>query len=413
MLVLALSGISASPALGQLPDLAPTPYMGVDTWYAVGNQVNENVVTSMANAMVSQGLVAAGYNTLWIDSGWWNGARDVSGNIAVSPTLWPHGMSWLTTYLHARGIRAGIYTDAGSSGCTVQGAGSYGHYQTDVNQFAAWGFDAIKVDFCGGAHMNLDPRVAYRQFDAAIQNDSPRRPMLFNVCDGYLPNRFSPGNPPYGESAWTAYAFDPAATSWRTNSDIGGPGFVSFAGVLSNLDWDSMHPYAAGPGHWNDPDYLVPDEGMTPTEAQAQFSMWSILAAPLMLSNNILTMPLATLQMVSDRAAIAIDQDRLGIQGWLVARSGNMDVWVRPLAGGARAVALLNRGATPALASVTFAALGFPQPKVKPAGKHKPRPKPPRYRVVDVWTQVTRTVTTVIRRSVPGDSAFLLRVSPE
>ncbi len=406
-------GVSANPALGELQNgVALTPYMGVDTWYAVGNQVNENVVTSMANAMVSDGLVAAGYNILWIDSGWWDGARDANGDIVASPTLWPHGLAWLTAYLHARGIYAGIYTDAGNRGCTVPGAGSFGHYQSDVNQFAGWGFDAVKVDFCGGARMGLDPRVAYRQFGAAIQNDSPRRPLLFNVCDGYIPDHFGSGNPSFGESAWGAYAFDPAASSWRTNSDIGAPGYVDFTGVLANLDWDSMHPFAAGPGHWNDPDYIVPQEGMTPAEAQAQFSMWSILAAPLMLSNNILTMTYPTLQMETNRLAIAIDQDRLGIQGWLVARYGNMDVWVRPLAGGARAVALLNRGPTPALVSVTTAALGFPQPKAKPVGKHKRRPKPPQYHVLDVWTQVTTTVSTVLRRSVPGDSAFLLRISP-
>lgn len=402
LLVLAIYGATASPAVAGLHGgVALTPYMGVDTWYSVGTQVNETVVTGMANAMVSSGLVAAGYDILWIDAGWWGGTRDANGNIVVSPAQWPHGMSWLTAYLHARGIHAGIYTDAGVNGCTTAGAGSYGRYQADVNTFAAWGFDAVKVDFCGGRHMRLDPRIAYREFGAALQADAPHRPMLLNICDGYAADQYGPGQPPYDESAYGAYAFDPAAAgSWRTSGDIGVPGRVDFAGVLQNLDWDAMHPFAAGPGHWNDPDYLVPDAGMTPAETQAQFSLWTILAAPLMLSDDVRTMPLLTQQMVTNRAAIAIDQDRLGIQGWLVARAGAMDVWSRPLAGGGRAVALLNRGTVPASVAVKVSELGL---RALPAKR--------RYRVQDVWTQATQTVTSVIRRTVPADSAFLLRVS--
>jgi alpha-galactosidase len=379
--------------------------MGVDTWYAVGTQVNESVVTSMANTMVTNGLVAAGYNILWLDSGWWGGARDAAGNIVVSPTQWPHGLVWLTAYLHARGIRAGIYTDAGNTGCTIPGAGSYGHYQADVDQFAAWGFDAVKVDFCGGKRIGLDPAGAYRAFGAAIQADSPHRPMLFNICDGFVPDRFGPGNPPYANSAYGAYAFDPAATSWRTSADIGGPGSVSFSSMLSNLDWDSMHPYAAGPGHWNDPDYLVPEEGMTPTQSQAQFSMWAMVAAPLMLSDDIRTMQFPTLQMVTNPRVIAIDQDRLGIQGWLASRSGNLDVWVKPLANGDRAVALLNRGLAPLPASVSASALGF---VLKPRTGFRTL-----YTVVNVWTQAAYIVKSGIRTTVPGESASLFRVSAQ
>jgi alpha-galactosidase len=397
--VLTIYGVAAGPALGELRSgVALTPYMGVDTWYAVGTQVNEGVVTGMANSMAASGLVAAGYDILWIDGGWWSGARDSSGNIVVSQGQWPHGMRWLTGYLHARGIHAGIYTDAGENGCTSPGAGSYGRYQADVNTFAAWGFDAVKVDFCGGSHMRLDPRVAYRAFGAAIHADSPHRAMLFNICDGNTPDKYGPEEPPYDESAYGAYAFDPAvAGSWRTSGDIGVPGNVDFAGVLRNLDWDAIHPFAATPGHWNDPDYLVPDAGMIPAEAQAQFSLWAILAAPLMLSDDVRTMPPLTREMVTNREAIAIDQDRLGIQGWLVARAGEVDVWARPVANGDRAVALLNRGSAPASVSISAAALGLGSKR--------------RYRVRDVWAHTTRTVTAVIRRTVPGDSAFLLRVS--
>ncbi len=397
---LLLSAAAAGSALaGLVHGVALTPYMGVDTWYAVGPRVDESVVTSMANAMATDGLVAAGYDVLWIDGGWWDGARDSSGAIAVSATQWPHGMAWLTAYLHARGIHAGIYTDAGENGCASGNAGSYGHYQTDVNTFAAWGFDAVKVDFCGGLQMHLNPRTAYRAFGAALQSDSPRRPMLFNICDGNAGDRNGPGRPPYNQSAYGAYAFAPAvAGSWRTSPDIGTPGSVTFAGVLRNLDWDALHPFAARPGHWNDPDYLVPDAGMTAAEAQAQFSMWAVLAAPLMLSDDVRTMPPRTSEMVTNADAIAVDQDRLGIQGWLLERRGAVDVWIKPLADGSRAIALLNRGTSTASISVRTAQLGIAAAS--------------RYQVRDVWAQTTSTVGSSIQRAIPAQSAFLLRVWP-
>jgi alpha-galactosidase len=397
-LTLAIAG-SASTATASLKGgLALTPYMGVDTWYSVGPNVDEAVVTTMADAMVTQGLVAGGYNILWIDGGWWDGGRDASGAISPLAARWPHGMAWVVSYLHARGIHAGIYTDAGANGCADSGAGSYGHYQQDMNTFAAWGFDAVKVDFCGGRQLRLDPRIAYRQIDDAIQADSPRRPMLLNICDGNVADRDGPGVPAYEQSAYGAYAFDPDAASWRTAPDVGRPGSVTFDGVLRNLDWDALHPFAAKPGHWNDPDYIVPDEGMTAGQAQAQFSLWTIVAAPLVLGDDPRTMPATTRTMVLNPEAIAIDQDRAGIQGWLIERRRTVDVWMKPLADGSRAIALLNRGNAPASISVPISKLAIQSVS--------------RYRVRDVWAHTESTVHGVVGRSIPPDSAYLLRVWP-
>ena len=392
-----LSGRAAA-AGGLVGGVALTPYMGVNTWYSVGDQVNEGVVTGIANSVSASGLESAGYNVVWIDGGWWQGARDPAGNIVVDPNQWPHGMAWIASYLHARGLKAGIYTDAGSDGCVGPHQGSYGRYQQDVNTFAAWGFDLVKVDFCGGRRLGLDPRSAFRSFVAAITADSPHRRMLLNICNGYFADRFGTDNPPYERSAYGSWAFAPAiAGSWRTAGDIGNPGDVTFGGVLQNLDYDALHPYAAGPGHWNDPDYLVPDEGMTPAEAQAQFSMWTIVAAPLVLGDDVRTMPPLTRAMVTNPEAIAIDQDRLGIQGWVAAQSGSMSAWVRPLAGGARAVAFLNRGTAPATMSVSAMTLGL-----TPAS---------RYQVQDVWAHTTTRSGSAFTRTVPGASAILLRVT--
>jgi alpha-galactosidase len=302
--VAALAVGVAAPAQGQMFDngLAQTPYMGVNTWYAFGTRIDERTIVRLTNAIVARGLRAAGYRYVWIDGRWWSGARGSSGAIAVARRQWPHGMKWLTDYIHANGLLAGIYTDAGKAGCPAHRAGSYGHYQDDVDTFAAWGFDAVKVDFCGGNAMRLDPRVAYPKFAQALGRDTPSRPLLLNICDSAAPDAFGRGHPPWDESAYATYTYGPAtANSWRTGLDVGAPGHVTFAAVLRNLDRDATHPEAARPGRWNDPDYLVPDAGMTPSEAQAQFTMWTILAAPLILGDDIVTMPALTQAIVATR----------------------------------------------------------------------------------------------------------------
>ncbi len=151
--------ISASTST---PPLAPTPYMGWDTYFTFGGHFDEAAVLEQASQLLTRGLAKAGYRYVWLDAGWWQGARDSSGAIAVSSAQWPHGMAWLARTLHAAGFRAGIYTDAGSSGCGGP-TGSYGHYQQDVNTFAAWGFDAVKVDFCGGVRLGLRPGCRLRR----------------------------------------------------------------------------------------------------------------------------------------------------------------------------------------------------------------------------------------------------------
>ena len=150
----------------------------------------------------------------------------------------------------------------GPNGCGGAGQGSYGHYQQDVNTFAAWGFDAVKVDFCGGAEYHLNPASAYSQFHAAILANASHRPMLLSICDFLQPEQYGEGRPILGESAFASYSFGPSVgNSWRTDTDVGLPGNVPFTDVLRNIDADAAAPQAAGPGHWNDPDYLGPGTG--------------------------------------------------------------------------------------------------------------------------------------------------------
>lgn len=378
--------------------LACTPYMGWNTYYGLGGQYDEATIESAADSLVSTGLAAAGYKIVWLDAGWWSGSRDANGNITVSPTQWPGGMSALTSYIHSKGLLAGIYTDAGQNGCGGTGEGSYGHYQQDVNTFASWGFDAVKVDFCGGTQMQLDPQQAYSQFSQAIADDSPHRPMIFNICNPFEPGEYGNGYPSYDRSAYSSYTFGPTvANSWRTDTDVGFVRSIQFSDVLRNLDADAAHPEAAKPGHWNDPDYLGPELGMTPAEFQAQLSMWSMVAAPLIIGSDVRKLSASSIQALTNPEILAIDQDPAGIQGTLLADEGSGQVWVKPLSNGDRAVALLNRGSTPLTLSATASAIGLPSASA--------------YDLRDVWQHTTTETAGRITADVPPDSVIVYRVS--
>jgi hypothetical protein len=378
--------------------LAATPYMGWDTYFALGGNYSEATVLRQASELISLGLRQRGYRYVWLDVGWWHGTRAANGQITISATQWPHGLSWLTRTLHAAGLLVGLYTDAGPNGCGGAGQGSYGHYQQDVNTFAAWGFDAVKVDFCGGAEYELNPAAAYSAFHAAIAANSSHRSMLLSICNFLQPEQYGDGQPSLNESAFSSYSFGPSVgNSWRTDTDVGFPGNVPFADVLRNMDADAASPQAAGPGHWNDPDYLAPDQGMSATQFRTQFSMWAMLAAPLMISDNLTKIGPSSITAVQNSEVIAIDQDPGGVQATLLATSGNGQVWVKPLVDGSRAVALLNRGTSAVRIATSASAIGMP-----PSSSYSLR---------NVWTHGTSSTYGPISADVPGDSVVLLRVS--
>jgi alpha-galactosidase len=379
--------------------LAATPYMGWDTYFALGGKYTEASILQQASQLISLGLQKRGYRYVWLDVGWWHGTRNASGEITVSASQWPHGLAWLTRTLHAAGLLVGLYTDAGPNGCGGAGEGSYGHYQQDVNSFAAWGFDAVKVDFCGGAEHHLDPVTAYAEFHEAIEHNASHRPMLLSICNFQQPEQYGEGRPPLEESAFASYSFGPSVgNSWRTDTDVGSPGHVYFSNVLRNMDADAAAPQAAGPGHWNDPDYLAPDQGMSATQFRSQLSMWAMLAAPLMISDNLTKISANSLAAVKNSEVLAIDRDPAGVQGTLLSSAGDGEVWVKPLLGGSRAIALLNRGSSPIDIQTSAAAAGLP-----PAAN---------YTLRNLWTHTTSSTAGAIETVVPGDSTLLLRVSP-
>jgi alpha-galactosidase len=222
--------------------------------------------------------------------------------------------------------------------------------------------------------------------------------MILNICNFLQPGQ-GPTNPSFAVSAFISYTFGPSdGQSWRTNTDVGTPGNAPFNSVLRNMDADATQNTAAGPGHWNDPDYLAPDQGMNAAQFQTQMSMWAILAAPLMISDNMLTMSQASLTAVSNKQVIGVDQDPAGVQGWLVpgSVSGNGQAWTKPLSDGGYAVALLNRGSAAQIVATTTAAVGLP-----PAHS---------YSVLNLWTNARSSTTGALSARVGAGATVLLHV---
>jgi alpha-galactosidase len=340
--------------------------MGWNNYFGIST-ASEVSVKSVADYLLSSGLAKAGYRYVWIDGGW-NAKvpRDANGELVPDPARFPSGMTNLVQYLHDRGLRAGIYTDAGPSDGKNCAAGSQGHYEQDTKRFADWKFDAIKIDFLCGISNNLDPQQAFTDFSTALQKAG--RPMLLNVCNPVTDDWNVPHTP--RQTAGFSYTFGPlVADSWRTNTDVafGTPYEGIYQDMLRNMDVNAAHPEANGPGHWNDPDYLIPmrktQQGtyeMNEEESTTQFVMWAEMASPLIIGSDPRTLPQSMIDTLKNPEIIAVDQDKLGIQGVRVASSGSTDVYSKRLErDGDRAVVLLNRGDAAAPVTLNFADAGL------------------------------------------------------
>jgi alpha-galactosidase len=365
------SGRGASGRAGGVPayydsGLSPTPYMGWNTYYGLGAPT-ESQVKSVADYLVSSGLRHSGYDIVWLDGGWQaDNPRDAQGNLTANPTRFPSGIPSLVDYLHARGLRAGIYTDAGDYNPSYCGLGSRGHYQQDADLFASWKIDAIKADFLCGIGEKLDPGPAFRQFSDAVARSG--RPMLLNLCNPLTDDWGLPHTP--AQDAHNTFVYGPTtADSWRTGTDIayGSPTPGEFPNILRNMDANAWHPEAQGPGHWNDPDYLIPmrklPDGsyeLSQEESTTQLVMWAETASPLVIGSDPRTLPQVMLDTLRNPEILAVDQDPLGIQGVRVATDATGDTYSKVLQGaGRRAVVLLNRSDQPAQRTVTFADAGL------------------------------------------------------
>ncbi|WP_431246663.1 NEW3 domain-containing protein [Leifsonia xyli] len=350
----------------------------------------------VADHLVSSGLAKAGYDIVWLDGGWQASTpRGADGQLQGDPSRFPDGMGALAAAIHAKGLKAGIYTDAGPYIPGSCGLGSYGHYQTDADTFAAWGYDAVKVDFLCGIAANLDPKTVYTQFADALRHNSSGRPIIFNLCNPVTSPDW--GNYPESQQSTNTWSYAPEiAQSWRTYTDVGFVNSIKYSDVLRNFDANARHPEVAGPGHWNDPDYLGPQLGMTDEEFRSQMALWSMSAAPLVVGSDPRTFSPATVATLTNPDLLAIDRDLLGKQAVRVGPAGTTETWVKPLADGSTAVALVNRGAAATQIGTTASAVGL---------------KATRIAVKDARTHAVTESKDAIRAEVPAHGVSVLVVS--
>jgi alpha-galactosidase len=348
--------------------LAPTPYMGWNTYYGLGAPT-EQAVKGVVDHLVSSGLRDAGYKIVWLDGGWQaTPPRDSRNRLAADKTRFPSGIPAIVDYIHKRGLKAGIYTDAGAYDGKNCGLGSGGgFYEQDARQFADWKFDAVKVDFLCGVAQKLDPGKAFGEFRDAVAKSG--RKMLLNLCNP-VTREWGLGTTPQQEAGYN-YVWGPTTgDSWRTDTDVavGTPWPGEFKNVLRNMDNNAAHPEANGPGHYNDPDYLIPmrklPDGsgyeLDEEESTSQLVMWAQMASPLIIGSDPRTLPQSMIDTLRNPEILAVNQDRLAIQGVRVASSSAGDVYSKVLSGrGQRSVVLLNRGDSPSAISLDFAKAGL------------------------------------------------------
>ena len=356
--------------------LARTPPMGWNSWNHFGCNVSEQLIKEAADAIVASGMRDAGYRYVVIDD-CWEVARDAAGALVADSARFPHGIKALADYVHAKGLGFGIYTDAGTNTCQRR-PGTYGHEEQDARTFAAWGVDYVKEDWCHAE--GLDAPTQYAKFRDALAKAG--RPIVFSICEWG-------SNEPW---AWAPQI----GNLWRTTGDIRD----KWSSMLSLLDLSSQHASVARPGAWNDPDMLeVGNGGMTDGEYRAHFSLWAIMAAPLMAGNDVRAMSPATRDILTNAEVISVDQDSLGVQGMLV-REGppELQAWAKPLKDGARAVALLNRGDTAAKITARFDRLGLHTDSAT---------------VRDLWARADRgAFKREYAATVPAHGAAMVRVTP-
>jgi alpha-galactosidase len=346
-ILLLMAGSAKASSSGQ--ELAPTPPMGWANWNSLGCNYDEGTIRAIADHLVSSGMRDAGYKYLIIQECIVPaGHRAPDGTLLPDSRKFPSGLPALVAYIHAKGLKAGIYTDLGPKTC-AEYEGSYQHDEQDAQTFASWGIDLIEEDFCHKPAGYTAAQLYTRMRDAIVHTG---RPMLFYICNWG------------GELAWT---WAPGlASAWRSTDDVGEPGHAEWKLIVRNFDQNAFHAASGGPNHWSDPDMLeVGVPGISQLEEQSLFSLWAISAAPLWAGNNLITMSQSTLQVLTNPELIAVDQDPLGQPATLITEERpGLQVWARRLAGeqSPQAVLLFNRNAEPAKMYVDWEDLGIYRP---------------------------------------------------
>jgi alpha-galactosidase len=329
------------PELKDLPanGLAQAPPMGWNSWNRFHTKIDDQIVRGIADAMASNGMKDAGYMYILIDDGWqWK--RDDAGVLQPNPGF--PDMKALADYVHSKGLKLGIYSSPGPKTCAGY-VGSYDHEDLDAQTWAEWGIDYLKYDWCSAGHVwkDSDMQAVYQRMGVALQKAG--RPIVFSLCQ-------------YGRQSVWKWGPRVGGNLWRTTGDISDH-WASMSKI--GFSQSDLAPYAAS-GHWNDPDMLeVGNGGMSAVEYRTHFSMWALLAAPLIAGNDLRAMTPEIREILLNKEVIAIDQDALGKQGWRISKDGQAEVWSKALSGGDCAVALFNLGEKPGQVSVKWSLLGL------------------------------------------------------
>ncbi|MFI2760770.1 NPCBM/NEW2 domain-containing protein [Streptomyces echinatus] len=378
----ALAAPTGPPAIPAVTEgLALTPPMGFNNWNSTHcrAEFNEDMVKGIADLFVAKGLKDAGYRYVNLDDCWALPHRDANGELVPDPVRFPGGIRAVADYVHAKGLKLGIYTSAGTKTCNSAGfPGALGHEYSDARQFADWGVDYLKYDNCN--NQGVDARQRYRTMRDALR--ATGRPIVYSICE-------------WGENKPWEWASD-VGQLWRTTGDISD----SWSSMLSILKQNLPLAPHAGPGHWNDPDMLeVGNGGMTETEYRSHFSLWSVMAAPLLIGTDLRKASQATFDILANEEVIAVDQDPLGRQGAVVTAADGRWVVAKEMRDGSRAVALFNESGTAQRIATTASAVGLPDADA--------------YTLRDLWQHRGYNTAGTIAATVPAHATVLLRVSAD
>ena len=375
--------------------LALTPPMGWNSWNKFSCDVTESLIRETADAMVASGLKDAGYEYIVIDD-CWHGERDSLGFIQPDPVRFPSGIKALADYIHSKGLKFGIYSDAGWQTCGGR-PGSRGREYQDAQRYASWGVDYLKYDWCNTE--GLKAEGAYLTMRNALYEAG--RPIVLSICE-------------WGDNQPWEWA-GPIGHLWRTTGDIYNcfdceynHGTWSSWGVLQILDMREDIRKYAGPDHWNDPDMMEIGNGMTVNEDRAHFSLWAMMAAPLIAGNDLRNMSPETIAILTNKEVIAIDQDSLGVQGFKHIDDENFEVWVKPLAKGDLAVCFLNRAVEPLDLNFDWKSNPMKDPDFDYTFDFSRNT----YDLLNVWSGKQQgTTKRVLKASIPGHDVLMFRLT--
>lgn len=373
-----LATMSEPSEAHETPDhLMETPPMGWNSWNTFACDIDEDLIKETADAMVESGMKEAGYEYINIDDCWMASERDEDGNLQSDPETFPNGIEGVAEYVHEKGLKLGIYSSAGTETCQGLPA-SLGHEEQDAESFAKWGVDYLKYDNCN--NQGVDPQTRYKRMWDAL--DATGRDIVKSQC--------SWGS--YDEWTW---AGDLGANLWRTTGDI----TDSWSKIMDILDQQVGLAEYAEPGHWNDPDMLeVGNAGLSARESRSHFSLWCILAAPLLTGNDLRELDEETRDILTNEEVLAIDQDPAGIQGSKRKDTGDYEVWAKPLANGDIAVCLLNRSNTSGTIAIDVDEFDLENAAA--------------YILRDVWKMKEVATANTIRAFVPAHGVALYRIRP-